>query len=819
MRHGVSAFLYCSGLGLSLLLTSAQQKADVMIFDEDDAIGLGYYDASFGSVSVPSKLKRGGPGDKLIIETNQFFTGRHSALLEWQSAPGGAWRLFISRVGFQTADASGLSNLVLHVNAPQTISAPALPRVGLESSPPDVQTAALKLGDYLQTGVDGDPTTWQQITVPLSAFPPKQSFSLAKLKAAFFSQGEADNVPHTLWVDNVRITDGGSAETNAIPPAAPANVVTRAGDRSVVLHWDRNVERDLAGYNIYRSSGATEALARLTPAPVPIQSFADLAVLNGETYFYSVRAVNRALQESPGSPPVSVTPRAFASDDDFLEYVQQTAFDYFWYEANPGNGLIRDRSDPSSAGSIAAVGFGLTAIGVGVDHGWITRGQGAERALTTLRTFAEKPQGTNLTGTIGHKGWFYHFLDMETGLRYGTTELSSIDTALLLAGILSAQEYFDGASPNEVAIRSLAESIVDRVDWHWMANRQNSLSHGWRPEFGFIPSRWIGYNEGMILYLLGLGAATNPLPAVHWETWTSGYSWRTNYSQAFLHFPPLFGHQYSHCWVDFRHKSDAYMRARGLTYFENSRRATLAQRNYAIANPGRFSGYSSNLWGLTACDGPGIAPFHPYIARGTPPQENDDGTIAPTAAGGSLPFTPEYSLPALRAMYEQFRTHIWTGYGFRDAFNLTANWWGPHVLAIDQGPILLMAENFRSGRVWQRFMRSPAIQRGLQAAGFQDGAFVPAGISRGLNPGVFAVRWSGPSEGVYQVEYSANLNHWLISASTPPNVGPISGGLGRVIITPVETGFTWLDTGPPATLTPPALVPRRFYRVFELPGL
>lgn len=801
-------FILCS---LAVLLTNhsavAQDRPDVLIFDEDDAIGEGYYDASVGLVNSPSQLRLGGPGDKLIVLTNLAHSGVDSGLLQWQSAPGGTWIVFVARPGFNTADASGYSNLVLHVNSPAAIAAANLPLIGLESSPPDVQSARLKMGDFLPGGIDADSNTWQRVELPLSAFPPKATFSLGKVKDVFFSQGATDNVPRTVWFDDVRLLAGSGAEPNVVPASRPTGLVTRAGDRSVTLHWDRNETNRAAGYHVYRKSGPDAQPVKLTASPLPVQSFADFQVTNGQTCVYVVRAVNSAQQESPDSNIAAAVPAPFASDDAFLEYVQQTAFDYFWYEVNPVRGLVRDRNDPVANASTAATGFGLSGIAIGVDRGWITRPQGAARVLATLRTFGESPQGPNLTGTIGYRGWFYHFLDMETGLRSGTTELSSIDTALLLAGILDCKQFFNGSDTNEVAIRSLADLIVNRVDWQWMANGGNSLSHGWRPESGFISSRWIGYNEAMILYLLGLGAATNPLPAVHWETWTSGYTWRTNDSLAFVPFPPLFGHQYSHCWVDFRHNADAYMRAKASTYFENSRRATLAQREYCVRNPGRFAGYSTNVWGLTACDGPGFAPFLDYTARGTPPPVNDDGTIAPTAAGGSLPFTPEYSVPALRFMYDRFLTNIWTGYGFRDAFNLEADWWGPHVLGIDQGPILLMAENFRSGRVWKRFMQNPEIQRGLLAAGFETGEFRPLSITPAPAEDGHRLSWNGASNAIYQVEYSPDLISWLVSPSTP--------SLFQLI--PASAAFSWLDAGPPSTLTPPAKTPARFYRLFQLP--
>ncbi|MGH7598991.1 MAG: glucoamylase family protein [bacterium] len=401
------------------------------------------------------------------------------------------------------------------------------------------------------------------------------------------------------------------------------------------------------------------------------------------------------------------------SDSAFLDLVQRTAFDFFWKEANPNNGLIKDRSANGAPCSIASVGFGLTAIGIAIDRGWITRAAGRDRTLTTLKTFWEKPQGRDPQGYIGYKGFFYHFLDMDTALRTWNSELSSIDSALLFAGILYAKQYFTASDSLESKIRALADSIYYRADWSWMRNFQPNLTLGWHPETGFINAWWRGYNEAMIMNILGLGSPTHPIPASTWQAWTSGYQWQIQYGYSYVTFPPLFGHQYSHCWIDFRNIQDDYMRNRGIDYFENSRRATLAARAYCIANPGRWSGYGENIWGITACDGP-----NGYRARGAPPAQNDDGTIAPTAAGGSMPFTPQESLTAMRYMYDTYRNLIWTEYGFRDAFNLTQGWWGPDVIGIDEGPIVVMIENYRTGRVWNLFMQNEDVQRGLQRAGF-----------------------------------------------------------------------------------------------------
>ena len=474
----------------------------------------------------------------------------------------------------------------------------------------------------------------------------------------------------------------------------------------------------------------------------------------------------------------------------------------FWYQANPTNGLVRDRSDPTSASSVAATGFGLTALGVAIDHGWITRAAGRARALATLKTFREGPQGDAVTDTTGYHGWFCHFLDFNTGLRAGTTELSSIDTALLLAGIVYAREYFDGSDLDEVSIRTLADAIIDRVDWAWMENGGDTLAMGWRPELGFLQARWVGYNQAVILYLVGLGAQASPLPVESWSNWTSGYQWTTSYDRSFIRFPPLFGHQYSHCWVDFRHVADAFMQGQTSTYFENSRRATLVQQAYASDNPKHYSGYGTNVWGFTACDGPGTEGYFPDIARGAPPEQYDDGTVAPTAVGKSMPFAPEICLPTLRYLYDTYRAAIWTGYGFRDAFNLTANWWGPHVLGIDEGPILIMIENYRSGGVWRTFMRSSIIQRGFERAGFARLPFMAPALVPAADATSFRLNWPAELGRQYQVEYSSDLSFWRAS--------PMGS------ITAESPTATWLDGGPPATSTPPPSETARFCRVFRL---
>lgn len=422
-------------------------------------------------------------------------------------------------------------------------------------------------------------------------------------------------------------------------------------------------------------------------------------------------------QTSDGLPPITTTA--------LLDTIQHTAFNFFWNEANPANGLIRDRANVSTTSnadcSIASVGFGLSAICIGVDHGWVGRAAAKDRVVTTLKTFWYSPQGGGTSGYIGNFGLFYHFLGMNSATRSGNTELSTIDTALLLAGIVDARQYFDGQDSVETLIRQLADSIYYRMDWNLMRNYNNGIMMGWTPEHGFADAsgnaygQWVGYNEASIMYILALGSPTHPVDYTAWQTWTQGYDYGTQYGFTYVIFPPLFGHQYSQCWIDYRNIADDYMKSHNLNYFENSRRATLAQRAYAIANPGGFVGYSDTLWGITASDVPGG-----YTARGAPPAENDDGTITPTAPVSSIAFAPEVVIPVIQTLWDSYGAKLWTKYGFRDAFNLSLStqWWDTDVIGIDEGPMIIMIENYRTQAVWNRFMQNADIQRGLAAAHF-----------------------------------------------------------------------------------------------------
>lgn len=589
----------------------------------------------------------------------------------------------------------------------------------------------------------------------------------------------------------------------AIQP--PGGIIAFAGDQSIVIHWNPSTDSSLAGYRVYRSifSSTGPFFALNTGGLLSAPGWCDMtsAVINGQTNYYYVTAVDTNLVESsPSANVVGVAPHAFANDDEFLDYVQEANFDYFWYLANPANGLIPDRTASGSPCSIAAEGFGLTAIAIGADHGWVSRADAAARVQTALNTFYNGPQGPGPNGVIGYNGWFYHMLDMDTATRSGSSELSSIDTCLFLAGVLYVEQYFNGTNAVEQSIRSTAEAIFNRVNWNFMSRGTAGVAMGWQPTTGFNGyGNWVGYNEAMIIYCLGLGAATNPLPPSAWTLWTSGYSWDKYFGQSYVAFPPLFCYEYSHCWIDYRHIADLYMNVQGSTYFENSRRAALAEVAYCGTGP--YAGYSSTFWGLTACDGP---PPTGYTARGLPAAGGfDDGTIAPTAAGGAICFVPEYSIPTLEALYSQYRTNLWTANGFRDAYNLAQNWWDTDEIGIDQGPIVVMIENYRTQRAWQLFMQSPVIQRGLQRAGFVSIPGVALGIQAAPDQGGINLQWNSLAVGLnYQLEYSSDLTTWSV---VPGLVQAAAAG-----------SVNWLDNGPPNTAPAPNTVSQRFYRAYQV---
>lgn len=408
----------------------------------------------------------------------------------------------------------------------------------------------------------------------------------------------------------------------------------------------------------------------------------------------------RAKSQTPEASPEFSTPTLSKEDDQFLEDLEKANFQFFWEQADTSTGLVKDRCnvrapDHSTAASVAATGFGLTALCIAHQRGYLSLADARERALVTMRCLYNRMPN--------HRGFFYHFANMQTGDRVWDSEVSSIDTAILLCGVLTCRAYF---RHSEVSV--LATDIFNRVEWTWLSEDTTLLPHGWSPETGFLPYRWDLYSELMMMYLLGLGSVRHPLPSSVWDAWK-----RTIFDYEGLRyvgsFAPLFIHQYSLAWFDFRGKHDRY-----IDYFKNSIIATEVHRRFCIELHKQFPDYSEDLWGITASDS-----IYGYLAWGGPPEIGPvDGTVVPSAPAGSLPFLPHATLRVLKHIKDHYGSRAWCRYGFVNAFNPLNNWFDTDVVGIDTGITMLMAENLRSGFVWNTFMQNPEAQRALERAGF-----------------------------------------------------------------------------------------------------
>jgi hypothetical protein len=420
-----------------------------------------------------------------------------------------------------------------------------------------------------------------------------------------------------------------------------------------------------------------------------------------------------------------------------LDRLQRVTFDYFLQEHDFENGLVADRNQPGSPASTAATGLALTIYIAAVRHGVLSRGEAAARVLTILRFFYSSSQGPEPDST-GYKGFYYHFLDMKTGRRAQNCELSTIDTAILMAGILTVSAWFTNNTAREREIRQLAETLYARVDWEWAQDGATTISHGWKPESGFLPHRWdTGYSEALILYVLAAGAPRHPVAPAGYRQWAASFEVRKVYDLEYVYAGPLFIHQLSQIWIDLRGVQEDLNRRLGFDYFENSRRATYIHRQYGIENPGHFKQYGEYLWGLTASEGPGPASikvdgeqreFHGYLARGAP-FGPDDGTVSPWAVVASMPFAPEIVIDTVRHAIERLDLQGQSEYGLDASFNPTFpskgknryGWTSPWILGLNQGPVALMIENFQSGFVWETMRACPHIAQGLRRLGFSGG--------------------------------------------------------------------------------------------------
>jgi len=414
-------------------------------------------------------------------------------------------------------------------------------------------------------------------------------------------------------------------------------------------------------------------------------------------------SVSKPVDKKPEQRESSTEFARFAltpEDDALLDEVERANYLFFWEQADPGSGLVKDRcnirsDDQSNVASIAATGFALTALCIAQERGYVSLGDARERVITTLRFLAERMPT--------HRGFFYHFANIKTGERIWESEISSIDTAILLCGVLTARAHFGSSQ-----ITKLGTDIFDRVEWNWLSEDTSLLPHGWSPEGGFLPYRWDYYSELMMMYLLGIGSKSHPLAPEAWDAWKR-IPFVYEGTRFIGSFAPLFVHQYSEAWFDFRGKRDRY-----IDYFHNSIVATEVHKRFCIELGKKFPDYSEDLWGITASDWK-----NGYVAWGGPPETGPiDGSVVPSAAAGSLPFLPQACLRVLHTIRTKYGQKAWSKYGYVNAFNPLSGWYDHDVIGIDTGITMLMAENLRTGFVWDTFMRNPEAKRGLELAGF-----------------------------------------------------------------------------------------------------
>jgi len=428
-----------------------------------------------------------------------------------------------------------------------------------------------------------------------------------------------------------------------------------------------------------------------------------------------------------------MTQTSTLTDEALLDRLQHAAFDYFLLNVNPLNGLVTDTSRSGSPVSIAVVGFALSSYPVAVERGWMGRADAVQRTLAALRFFHESDQ-SGAPGATGYKGFYFHFLDIHTGTRVWSSELSMIDTALLIAGVLAAGVYFTADSTDEIELRQLADILYRRVDWRWAQDGGDTIRQGWKPECGFLHYGWEGYSEAILLYVLAIGSPTHPITGDCYKSWTATYQWENLYNHDYLYAGPLFVHHFSHAWIDFRGIHDRFMREKRSDYFKNSRRAAYIQREYAQRNPHEFAGYDENCWGLTACDGPsdeqpGVSSetrrLFGYAARGVP-YGPDDGTLSAPCVVASLPFAPEIVLVAMRNMLMRY-PEMMNDDRLASSFNPTLTgadgraWVSAGHYGLDQGIVFMMIENHRTGWIWKLMGDCTYIRNGLHHAGFRGG--------------------------------------------------------------------------------------------------
>ncbi len=671
-----------------------------------------YYDPSFGFSQNGSTVVTVN-GNKFPVDINHKYSGTNALRLMWKSVSGGDWGIAVAEEGWTAHDFTVKDSITFEVYTGTTVDSASLISIYLEDIQ-NVKTPKQSLANYINK-IQKD--KWIKVSVPLSIFIQNPgSADLTKIKTIYFGQNLSDGSLHLIYLDEIRVTAITGIDTTA--PSVPTGLTASASNTIINLSWNPNTEADLAGYRIYKSTGIDYEIIGFKSRTDT--SYTDDTGIPPKTLSYKISAYDSSGNESALSEEVT-TSTTSASDSVLLDMVQRATFKYFWDYAHPVSGLARERLGSGETCAIGGSGFGVMAILVGIERGFITRAQGATRMLTILNFLNTKADRFH--------GAFPHWINGTTGkvIPFSAKDDGGdlVETSYMMEGLLTAREYFNQDNSEENQIRDLITSIWGSVEWDWYRkDNGNFLYWHWSPNYNWDMNFPIqGFNETMITYLLAIASPTHSIPAsLYYKGWASGSSYKNGNS--FYGIPlyvgwdyggPLFFVHYSFLGFDPRDKKDIYT-----NYFINNRNYTLIDYAYCSNNPKNYPGYNSDTWGLTASDNP--------WGYGAQSPTNDNGTISPTAALSSMPYTPEQSIKALKSFYYVYGDRLWGTYGFFDAFNLSQNWYASSYIAIDEGPIIDMIENYRSQLLWKNFMANPEIQSMLNAIGF-----VPDSISTGVN--------------------------------------------------------------------------------------
>jgi exo beta-1,2-glucooligosaccharide sophorohydrolase (non-reducing end) len=699
-----------AGIFASLLFLCIICRADTAyyghtFFDNSNTPGSYFYSA--GKAVKPSKLQL--LDDKAPVDSQTFLTPPNSLRLEWQSMPGGSWELQISVVNFRNREIlfSG-DTLFLWCYSPTAIAPENLPLIRLVDTNENF-SKPLRLGDFAPGWRPGQ---WMQFRIPLLRFTGASLGHLEphRLEALVLSQGSDDGVRHALFLDEIRIDnrDSRAGMASALRLPSPQHLNATGYELHVDLSWDGVDSHSLVRYVIYRSTDGRNFLPIGIQVP-GITRFSDFLGKTGETAWYKITASDQEYRESDFSPTVKAATHAL-SDDQLLTMLQEECFHYYWDSSGPNSGMARENIPGNDRiVTTGASGFSIMALVVAIDRGFITRQQGIER-LNKIVSFLEK--------TPRYHGAWSHFMDDSTGTSLPVFDMYDnagdlVETAFLMEGLLTARQYFNESSGQERSLRNRISHLWETVEWDWYRKtpQGRALYWHWSPQWSWLINHRIdGFNETMVVYLLAIASPTHPVPAsLYYSGWASPGG-NDNYANGKMYFGikldvgfgtggPLFFTQYSYMGFDPHALTDRYT-----NYFGNNRNMALINRAYCIENPGRHKGYGPDDWGLTASDG-----AKGYLAH-APDLGDDDGTMTPTGALASFAYTPEASMAAFKHFYRDLGDRLWGIYGPLDAFNLDENWFAPIYMGLNQAPIVVMIENYRTGLIWRLFMSNPEIR-------------------------------------------------------------------------------------------------------------